>query len=203
MAVFCTQCGTKAEEDSRYCGACGAKLPVAETVAPGSTAVSRGTPKPDAHRPQEDDDADRFQHAGFWYRFLAWIIDYLILFVGALFIVFPIGFIYGWTMSGSAPPAQIESEAEVIGNIIGIMIWWLYWTLFESSDWQGTPGKRMLGLRVTDEEGRPIGFGRANARYWSKILSTIMLFIGFLMIAFTRRKQGLHDIIAATLVLRR
>lgn len=83
------------------------------------------------------------------------------------------------------------------------MIEWLYWTVFESSSWQATPGKRMLGLRVTDMDGNRIGFGRANARYWSKILSFLILLIGFLMVAFTRRKQGLHDLIASTLVLRR
>jgi uncharacterized RDD family membrane protein YckC len=59
-----------------------------------------------------------------------------------------------------------------------------------------------LGIIVTDLEGRRIGFGRATGRYFAKILSALILGIGFLMVAFTQRKQGLHDMIAGTLVVR-
>ncbi|QIG54977.1 RDD family protein [Altererythrobacter sp. BO-6] len=65
---------------------------------------------------------------------------------------------------------------------------------------QGTPGKRALGLIVTDLDGGRISPMRAVGRYFAKILSTIILFIGFIMIGFTERKQGLHDMIAGTLV---
>lgn len=60
----------------------------------------------------------------------------------------------------------------------------------------------MVGLKVTDENGARIGFGKANGRYWSKILSALILFIGFVMVAFTEKKQGLHDKIAGTLVVK-
>ena len=78
----------------------------------------------------------------------------------------------------------------------------LYFTLCESSTWQATLGKRMLSLRVTDLHGRRIGFGQANGRYWSKIISGLLLFMGFLMVGFDRKKQGLHDKLAGTLVVR-
>jgi len=58
----------------------------------------------------------------------------------------------------------------------------------------------MLGIKVVDEQGQRIGFGRANGRYWSKVLSGLLLGIGFLMVAFTDLKQGLHDKITDTLV---
>lgn len=80
------------------------------------------------------------------------------------------------------------------------MINWLYFALLESSSMQGTLGKKALGMIVTDLDGNRIGFGRATGRYFAKFLSAIILLIGFVMVAFTQRKQGLHDIIASTLV---
>ena len=65
---------------------------------------------------------------------------------------------------------------------------------------QGTLGKKALGMIVTDLDGGRIGFGRATGRYFAKILSALILGIGFIMVAFTQRKQGLHDLIASTLV---
>ena len=77
---------------------------------------------------------------------------------------------------------------------------WLYFALLESSSMQGTLGKKALGMIVTDLSGNRIGFGRATGRYFGKILSAIILGIGFIMVAFTERKQGLHDLLANTLV---
>ena len=59
-----------------------------------------------------------------------------------------------------------------------------------------------MALKVTDLSGDRIGFGKANARYWSKILSTLILYIGYIMVGCTERKQGLHDIIARALVIK-
>ncbi len=80
---------------------------------------------------------------------------------------------------------------------------WLYYALFESSSKQATLGKMALGIVVTDIDGNRISFGRANARFWSKIISGMILGIGFLMAAFTEKKQGLHDMIAGTLVIKK
>ena len=79
---------------------------------------------------------------------------------------------------------------------------WLYYAFLESSSWQGTIGKKVVGLRVTDMNGNRISFGRATGRYFGMILSGMICFIGWLMIAFTEKKQGLHDMLASTLVLK-
>ncbi len=79
---------------------------------------------------------------------------------------------------------------------------WLYFALMESSAKGATLGKIALGLRVVDLNGDPIGFGRASGRYFGKLISTAILFLGFIMTAFTRQKQALHDIIAGCLVVR-
>ena len=77
---------------------------------------------------------------------------------------------------------------------------WLYFALMESSTRQATLGKMALDMKVTDDEGNRISFGRATGRYFAKILSALILLIGFIMVAFTDRKRGLHDMIAGTLV---
>lgn len=86
---------------------------------------------------------------------------------------------------------------------ISTLINWLYFALMESSGRQATLGKMALGIVVTDLNGDKIGFGRATGRYFAKILSGLILFIGFIMVAFTQKKQGLHDMIAGTLVVKR
>lgn len=73
---------------------------------------------------------------------------------------------------------------------------------FESSPMQASPGKWLLGMRVTDFDGRRISLLRASGRYLGKGLSAMLLFWGFVMIAFHRHKQGLHDMLARTLVMR-
>jgi len=78
---------------------------------------------------------------------------------------------------------------------------WLYYALMESSSRQGTLGKMALRIIVTDLDGKRISFGKASGRYFGKIISGIILYIGFIMIAFTEKKQGLHDMLASTLVV--
>jgi uncharacterized RDD family membrane protein YckC len=78
---------------------------------------------------------------------------------------------------------------------------WLYYALFESSALQATPGKLALGIKVVDEAGNRIGFGKASGRWFAKIVSNLILGIGYLMAGFTARKQALHDMMAGTLVV--
>lgn len=88
-------------------------------------------------------------------------------------------------------------------DLLMIMAQWLYWALLESSVWQATLGKKMLGLYVTDLEGKRITFARASGRYFAKIVSTLTIGIGYLMAGFTPKKQALHDMIAECLVLKK
>jgi uncharacterized RDD family membrane protein YckC len=76
-----------------------------------------------------------------------------------------------------------------------------HFTLLEASSSQATVGKMALGVKVTDLEGRRISWGRANARFWSEIISYATIMIGFMMAGFTERKRALHDIIGGTLVV--
>ena len=184
--MYCSQCGTKNTEDAKFCVGCGNQL--AQLI------------KPDTDVRDAAFISQTF--AGFWFRTLAAIVDYLLCQIAAVLLVFPLGFALGASMAGESTPSEIETAAEAMGFAVGFLINWLWFTLAESSHWQATIGKKMVGLKVTDENGERISFGKANARYWSKILSALVFFVGFLMVAFTGKKQGLHDKIAATLVVK-
>lgn len=80
---------------------------------------------------------------------------------------------------------------------------WLYSSIMESSSKQATLGKMALGIIVTDGAGNRISFARATGRYFAKILSGLIFYIGYIMIAATEKKQGLHDIIASTFVYKK
>ena len=74
--------------------------------------------------------------------------------------------------------------------------------MLESSGWQATVGKRIMGLQVTDADGARLSFVHALMRMLAKIVSAIPFALGFLIAAFTARKQALHDLIVKTLVVR-
>ena len=132
-------------------------------------------------------------YAGFWIRVGAYFIDVIILIIGnfAIYALFGLSFI-----DSTQDPSY--GLADLLSFIAGLA----YFVGFNSSAMQGTPGKRALGLIVTDAQGNRISVLRALGRYFAKILSGIILLIGYIMVAFTERKQGLHDMIAGTLVLR-
>jgi uncharacterized RDD family membrane protein YckC len=91
-----------------------------------------------------------------------------------------------------------------LGSFQGIVLVgaWLYFALMESSPRGATVGKMALGLRVVDVQGQRISFMRATGRFFAKFISGLILMIGYLMVAFTDRKRGLHDIMAGTLVVK-
>lgn len=139
-------------------------------------------------------------YGGFWKRFFAYIIDWLILLVISFVIAMAFGMFMGISNLNINDEAEI-TRFEAQANLASLLIAWLYYALLESSSRQATFGKSMLGMRVVDNQGNRISFGRATVRFFAKILSALLLFIGFIMIAFTERKQGLHDLIAGTLII--
>jgi tetratricopeptide (TPR) repeat protein/uncharacterized RDD family membrane protein YckC len=140
------------------------------------------------------------QYAGFWKRVAAWLLDFIIMFLGCVVIIIILGLLLIPT-TGNAD--NIQASWEGLGTLVGLIFAWLYYTLMESSSKQGTVGKMFLGIKVTDLNGNKIGFGKANGRYWGKFISSFILGIGYIMVAFTKKKQGLHDIMAGCLVVNR
>ena len=102
--------------------------------------------------------------------------------------------------AGSFPDAIGWVTGSFFGTVINFVFGWLHFSIMESSPTQATLGKIAIGIVVTDRHGNRVSFGRATGRHFGKIISGIIFGIGYLMIAFTGKKQGLHDIMADTLV---
>ncbi len=154
-----------------------------------------GAPAPAAAAPTASSSKAPTNFAGFWLRVVAVMIDGVVLMVlGGSF-----GFVVGLGL-GFAGYGENEALLQGVGTGLGLFIQWAYYVFMESSDKMGTVGKSMLGLIVTDMEGRKIGFGRANGRFFARYISIFTLGIGMLMAGFTKKKQTLHDMITGTLV---
>ena len=135
-------------------------------------------------------------YSGFWRRVAASLIDSVILgVVGAI-----LGIVLGVAMvSGGTDDTEV---VELTGNVVGIFLGWLYYALMESSSKQATIGKMVMGIKVTDLEGNQISFARASGRHFGKIISSLILAIGYLMMLWTEKKQTLHDMMAGCLVVK-
>jgi uncharacterized RDD family membrane protein YckC len=193
--MFCSNCGANVPEGTAYCGACGravagASVPTAAGVAIPSGGAAIAAP---------------VHYAGFWLRFVAILIDGIVLFAVLFVPIRAFVAASGFSMGEMANPWVMRHAMRVFffPRFFGLIVAWLYFALLESSSWQATLGKKALGLYVTDLNGQRISFGRATGRYFAKIVSNLTLCIGYIMAGFTARKQALHDIIAGCLVLRK
>jgi uncharacterized RDD family membrane protein YckC len=188
--MYCQKCGAQNDDQAAFCDKCRTALQKTSSTTTTGVAAS----------PAE------VQYAGFWKRFAASLIDGLIM--GALQTVVQVILTIVGVINVSdrqAGPGAEEFERYISAVLIlsGVMfvVQIFYFAIMESSSRQATLGKMVLGIVVTDAEGKRIPFGRAIGRNLGKIISTIILLIGYFMIAFTRKKQGAHDIMADCLVV--
>jgi uncharacterized RDD family membrane protein YckC len=138
-------------------------------------------------------DQQSMAYAGFWMRVLATLIDSVILSVLVIALLL--------AYYGTSDLAQAQSGLEgALGNAlqivvsVAIIVFWRYWG--------GTPGKMLLSQRIVDARtGKPASTGKLIGRFFAYIVSTIPLGLGFLWVAFDRRKQGWHDKLAGTVVI--
>lgn len=186
----CPKCGAELPEGTESCPSCG------EQIASASAGPTNASGFVTARR--------KVVYAGFWLRAIAYLIDLVLLtIIAGTVILVPL-------MERGAIPADkpwfllTEKTRQVTAiQLLLQMIYWLYSASFESSSWEATPGKKMLGLAVTDIQGRRITFARASGRFFGKLLSQFLLFFGFVLAGFTEKKQALHDILAGCLVIRK
>jgi uncharacterized RDD family membrane protein YckC len=157
-------------------------------------------------------DPKPVEYAGFWWRFLAYIIDSIIISTISWIFILPIFAIMGISIfSMKQSGYNMDDPTLFLGTflmaiipiaIISTAAQWLYFALMESSKHQGTVGKLVLKIKVTDTSGNRIAFARATGRYFGKILSGMIMLIGYIMAGFTERKQALHDILANCYVIK-
>lgn len=144
------------------------------------------------------------RYGTFWERFGAFIIDAVIMSIIGMICGGVFGaFVGGFMGANGASSEDIGNVVILPSYIIGLFINLIYYAAMESSTRQATFGKAAVGLIVTDLNGNRISFGQATGRYLGKIVSGLILGIGYIIIGFTDRKQGLHDIMAQTLVVRK
>ena len=191
--MTCPKCGLDVPSDAESCPSCGQSL--------GDLREERGDAKPAGNLSAQKPAV----YAGFWFRAAAYFLDVSTLsFVLAVAVLRPIlannhvgpTFQDAWKFyTGDSPQATALVLLMQLAS-------WLYFAAFESSAWQATPGKKVLGLRVTDLQGKRLSFIRASGRYFGKIISWLLFGIGFAMAGFTEKKQALHDMLAGCLVWR-
>ena len=162
------------------------------------------------------------RYASFFKRFIAHLVDVILVHLLIAMLIIPVAlmFVSGgvlsrcisiepWNITPGAHPLEILEMGVDMIPLLFIVMWvlifsslyWLYFAIFESSPRQATPGKMMLGLFVTDIQGRRISFLRALGRTLGKVLSKAFCYLGYILALFTDRSQALHDLLANTLVL--
>ncbi|HKE35218.1 MAG TPA: RDD family protein [Candidatus Acidoferrum sp.] len=197
--MYCSKCGALMTDGATFCTACGQAFSTAAMISRPMNAQVAATA--------------RVEYGGFWLRFLAYLIDGAVIIIGICVVAVPLVFLTGL----GAYLSQINPEEDwnengawVIIPVIFLLataslaVTWLYHALMESSEWQATVGKKVLGLVVTDMEGRRVSFWRATGRHFAKIVTNMVpAFIGYILAGFTEKKQALHDMIAGCLILQR
>ena len=206
--IYCNHCGTQNSALARFCANCGAPFQSEASVSPATSEIVPSAYAPAAQPPTAQltssvPYAPAVRYGGFWIRVVAAVMDWLIVSV----VVSPVAWIMILMIHVAGGAVRMPDVG--VGLVRGIVVqtlffcaFWIYEAAMESSSRQATLGKMALGLKVTDEQGQRISFARATARYFSKIVSGMILFIGYIMAGFTARKQALHDMIAGTLVTR-
>ncbi|HET9034191.1 MAG TPA: RDD family protein [Dokdonella sp.] len=164
-------------------------------VTPGAAAVAStatGDPLPEGG----------IVHAGFWRRFAAYTLDSIILSIPFLLIFGVLGYLSVQSAVSGEAPGTLLVLFYFLAYVGAIVLSWLYFAKFESGASQATPGKRIMGLKVTSTSGERLSFGRATGRFFGKIVTGIIPFgIGWMLAGWTGRKQALHDMMASTCVI--
>jgi uncharacterized RDD family membrane protein YckC len=154
-------------------------------------------------------------YASFGARLVAWIIDYIVICVVQFVVIAPIMTMLGLGVASQVDASGNITEEQAIGMAGAIIaavssailltyaIAILYFAIMESSKAQASIGKMALSIKVTDMDGQRISFGKALLRSIGKIISGMIIFIGYIIAAFTEKKQALHDMIASTLVVKK
>jgi uncharacterized RDD family membrane protein YckC len=188
----CAKCGGEVPQTAAFCPYCG--VPNKSKEEPTAEPTQHAEPL----RPRA-----RVVYAGFWLRAAAYVVDSILLnLTVGLLIIGPLMEHAGLSPGNPWVLVTGSSRQVIAVELLMFMVFWPYWAAMESSLWQATLGKRIFGLVVLDRAGKRISFARATGRYFAKVLSSVF-FIGFIMAAFTEKKQALHDILASTLVVRK
>ena len=164
----------------------------------GEHRLQRSSPPPQSRQPGSAAGVGGRRFAGFWIRVGAWLVDSVILGIVSVALTVVFGIAIG-ALGSQAPSLQIYLMP--ISLAVGFLLPAIY-LLVGWARYGQTLGKMVCGLRIVRENGAPIGFGGALLRLFGYMLSSLIFGIGYLMVAFTDRNRGLHDMVAGTVVVR-
>lgn len=209
--MYCPKCGRETESGGRFCQWCGADT----RVAP---------PKAVMRKKVGDISTEKF--AGLGRRIASGLIDILFLIIFDLIVAGILAVIASFMQRasplsesvlmlyqyyrhvprtdvyGNPVNAAVPSQVILSAGLLFLIVPWLYFAYLESSRNQATLGKLAVRIAVTDMQGNRITFARATLRFFAMSLSFLTLCVGFVIPAFTRYRQGLHDMVAGTLIFR-
>ncbi|HEY9000331.1 MAG TPA: RDD family protein [Mucilaginibacter sp.] len=141
--------------------------------------------------------------ANFWWRLLAYLIDYVILIVFMTMVGAVLGFASGYTGHHWFNDYDTSRDIELGARFISVIILAFYNATFESTRLQGSVGKIICKLKVVSAAGERIEFGTALGRNFGKILSSLVCGMGFFSVLWDKNKQSWHDHLAKTFVIRK
>jgi uncharacterized RDD family membrane protein YckC len=199
--MFCPKCGKETDASGKFCQWCGADIESVPALPPVIAEVEEGP--------------EVGINAGLGRRLVAFIVDIILILLLDVIVGAVLGLFRGlqnlyFYAFQHAPIDSLTAEGTSVAlwssiiaayGILLIVVPWLYYAGFESSRSQATPGKLLMHIVVTDLEGNKPTFARVTLRHFAKFISLLIIFIGFIMIGLTKKKQGLHDKIAGTFVL--
>lgn len=203
MNLTCPHCGFSKEIDAgrlpaaatrATCPRCRESFPLGGNLRESVAAAAAAAPC------LFDRGAEALPKAGFWIRLVAFLIDSVLITA----VQVALGFALGWSAAliGGLPVEEREITIAVVTWLAGSILGMLYYVLFTGYCGQ-TPGKMAVRVKVIRTDGSAITYGRAFLRETlGKFLSGIILGAGYLMIAFDPQKQGLHDKIADSYVIK-
>jgi len=147
------------------------------------------------------DEQTEYSYALFWRRLIASIFDSILLFIQTFIIIIAL---WNFFDVENNSDEKFQLLALFISILLPIMVSWLYTCILESSKFKATIGKMILKLEVLSEgDMNRISFGKANTRFWSRVLSFLPLFAGYFAVFFNQKRQTFHDILSKTLVMHR
>jgi uncharacterized RDD family membrane protein YckC len=180
----------------QYCSECGQPWPPEELARFGDRLICFNCKIAYAQKLREGvASAATFTYAGFWIRLVAWVIDFFILLVAGVVAQLP--------FARLLQSRRIEDTLMAMGAVylIDMAIGATYEGVFVSR-FGATPGKMALELKVVRPDGGPVSLGRAVGRYFAKMVSAIVLMIGYIMVGFDSEKRALHDMLCDTRVIK-
>lgn len=187
-----------------FCSECGRPFPPDQLVAIGNAAVCAQCKPVFLQRVREGGQAiGARRYAGFWIRFVARMIDFVILAIAMSILTIPLTMLFGLGMSNVADPSRnpgVFVAALAMYGLVNFAISFGYEVYFDSTR-GGTPGKLILGLRIIRPDGSFMSAGQAAGRFFAYLLSGFTIYIGFIMAGFDSEKRSLHDRICDTRVV--